>query len=481
MTKQIIVEDELIEDEISIGDVLSKLWRRRGVILAITLLSIGIALTYILIAATAKRTPVTLFVELTSIKEGKYPNGADFSPTDLKSPDIINALYEKYQFDDKKNPNDKNIFSDAITIVYGSSSILGTHQEFQRKLGTKGLTAADLEKINTDYKSAVNQISRRGLEIIFDYQSMGLQKDIAKNLVSEIPQLWNEIYLNKYRTLVDTNISDLVTDVNKISLSKTQGLLEALRNMTAMRGGLETLRKDNRFNAIVNDKGKGITDISKDLENFRNVYFTPLMAKAFHRKDPISVAYSRDIKLSINELDRNITTLNQISNEISEVRNRPAQNEGAKNSLDRNNLDLTDNTLSQILNIPEKASLSEYLKTILDSKRNLAFERSSLQTDLERFTLTDYMDIDEAYVSEAEEILRNIASNYSSLIMRIKKTAITNIHGFYTPIGKPDVFESKWPDRSLLILALAAFMGLVLSSAVALMTPAKHHRYLVNK
>ncbi len=183
MTQKVLIEDEFVEDEISISDILRKLWRRRGLILAVTLLSLGLGIIYLFSSATVKRTPVTLFVELTSIKNGKYPNGADFSPMDLKSPDVLRVLIEKHK------PKDESKFGEAITGNYGSDLMLGIHESYKMQLGAKGLTTADLQKINTDYKTALDEVARRGLEITFDYQLANLTKDEGRQVANDLPRI----------------------------------------------------------------------------------------------------------------------------------------------------------------------------------------------------------------------------------------------------------------------------------------------------
>ena len=468
MTQKVLIEDEFVEDEISISDILSKLWRRRGLILAVTLLSFGIGSSFILASATTKNTPITLFVELTSIKGGKYPNGSEFSPTDLKSPDVIEALSARFKI------QDQTLLNKALTVTYGTRSVLGVHEKFKQSIAQKGISSADIQKITADYQQATNEASLRGLEITFNYQEVGISKDEGEKITSAVPLFWNEIYTKNHRTIIDTSIADTITSVDHIKLSTTPGLLEAERVISEMRSGLLRLITDNRFNTATSDSGKGPTDILTDLSNFRNVYFTPMMAKAFHRNDPISLSYARDLKLKISELDRNLNTLDELSKEIVNFRKSNISNVGDQKKQQSDSIDFSDNALSEKFKISAQASLSEYLKVILDSKRDVAFKRASLQTDLDRFTTTDYLSIDDEYINSSEEILRKSTSDYSSLINKVKSRSNNRIQSFYIPVGSPESMSSKWPDKSLLILALTTIMGLVFSTAIALLLPGKH-------
>ena len=468
MTKQLIIEDDVVEDEISISDILSKLWRRRGLILAVTLISLGLGVIYLLSSATVKRTPVTLFVELTSIKDGKYPNGAEFSPMDLKSPDVLRVLIEKYK------PKDESKFGEAIAVNYGSDLMLGVHESYKMQLGAKGLTAADLQKINTDYKTALDEVARRGLEITFDYQLANLTKDEGRQVANDLPRIWNDVYLKKYKVLIDPEIAEIATAPNDISLSKPTALIELSRKISTMINGLRIITKDNRYTTITNPEGSTAFDVLRDLDFFRNIHVLPMLAASVLKADPSSQAYAQSIRLQIDELDRNIASLNELSQQVISYQRSSDNSDQKKNKTTEDNLELSDSTLSEILKLSNQAALSDFLKDNLNSKRELSFKRSELQTEFDRLTNNSTTIYNEEYTNAAEKKLSILFTSYQSLIDKIRSSATFNTQSFYTPVGKPEPFVSKWPDKSLLILALTTIMGLIFSTAMALLLPEKH-------
>lgn len=468
MTQKVLIEDEFVEDEISISDILRKLWRRRGLILAVTLLSLGLGIIYLFSSATVKRTPVTLFVELTSIKNGKYPNGADFSPMDLKSPDVLRVLIEKYK------PKDESKFGEAITVNYGSDLMLGIHESYKMQLGAKGLTIADLQKINTDYKTALDEVARRGLEITFDYQLANLTKDEGRQVANDLPRIWNDVYLKKYKVLIDPELAEIATAPKDISLSKPTALIELSRIISAMTNGLKIITKDNRYSTIKNQEGRTAFDVLKDLDFFRNIHLLPMMAASVLKADPSSQAYAQSIRLQIDELNRNIASLDELAQQMISYQKSYDRSDQTKNKTTGDNLELSDSTLSEILKLSTQAALSDFLKDTLNSKRELSFKRSELQTEFDRLTNASNTIHNEEYTNLAEKKLSALLGSYQSLIDKIRSSATFNTRSFYTPIGNPEPFVSKWPDKSLLILALTTMMGLVFSTAIALLLPGKH-------
>ena len=66
-------KSEQFDDEISLADIMLKLWRRRGVIVIIPILSCALGVLAVLLTATQSSTPVVHYVNLTSIEKGSTP------------------------------------------------------------------------------------------------------------------------------------------------------------------------------------------------------------------------------------------------------------------------------------------------------------------------------------------------------------------------------------------------------------------------
>lgn len=464
MEKQSYIQNEFTEDEISITDILGKLWRRRGIIFIITLLSVGLGITYILSLATAKRTPITLFVELTSIKDGKYPNGSAFSPMDLKTPDVLTVLIEKYK------PADRTKFQNAIEISYGSDLIMGAHKSYEQQLSQKGLTSAEIQKINADYKASLDEIAHRGLQIIFDYQLAGLPKSEGKQIVGDIPRIWNEVYLKKYQVLLDPRISKIPNQTDRIAFDNAADTLEASQKISNIITGLGIITEDNRFSSLKNENGKTGFEILKDLEFFRNTHLLPMIASSTEKSDATAQAYSHSIQLDIDEIDRNIKSLNELSQEV--VNYQKSSNNPSPSRNTDENIQLSDNTLSEILNLSHQAAMSDFLKDTLNTKRELAFKRSQLQSELDRLNGTNGS-FDEAFKNTATRKMTVIFSDYREFVEKVRSSSAFNSKTFFNPLGIPESLDSKWPDKALLILLLSIFIGIILSALISLLLPEK--------
>ncbi len=241
-----------------------------------------------------------------------------------------------------------------------------------------------------------------------------------------------------------------------------------------MTNGLKIITKDNRYSTIKNQEGRTAFDVLKDLDFFRNIHLLPMMAASVLKADPSSQAYAQSIRLQIDELNRNIASLDELAQQMISYQKSYDRSDQTKNKTTGDNLELSDSTLSEILKLSTQAALSDFLKDTLNSKRELSFKRSELQTEFDRLTNASNTIHNEEYTNLAEKKLSALLGSYQSLIDKIRSSATFNTRSFYTPIGNPEPFVSKWPDKSLLILALTTMMGLVFSTAIALLLPGKH-------
>ena len=56
---------------------------------------------------------------MTGIEKGKYPNGEDFSPRDLQSPEVLSSLAEKFRVEQVED------FGKAESVSYGAPTTEG--------------------------------------------------------------------------------------------------------------------------------------------------------------------------------------------------------------------------------------------------------------------------------------------------------------------------------------------------------------------
>jgi hypothetical protein len=453
---------EIYDDEISLVDLFVKLWRRRGLIIVLPLFAVGVALVGLLFTATQRPLPVTLYVELIGIEKAAYPNGARFSPKDLKAPEVLNNLAKKYGIDD---PGE---LAESLAVEFGSPLIVGVKQRFDALLSQKNLSAADLETINAQYKEELDAVVLRGLRLSLNHAALSMTIQQASELILEVPRMWSEVYVSKYRVIDDTSLDALSISRAPVALNSTSVILGARDLIKRMMNGLDVLSSDKRLDSLISVGGYSPADLKSDLERFESLFFEPIFTGLFGTEDQASRSFIRETQLEIDELTRKISSLDQVVDDIRSFRDTRSDATVAAGGTE--SIQLSDNTLEQVLTLSKQASLSEYLTTILEERLKFANRRAELFTDIARSESGSYA-IDKKFIQQSESELQKLVDEYLSLLDKSRQKNRQTYTSFYNPLGAPIADAQTWPDNSKLILALALVLGGMLACLIALVMP----------
>ena len=211
----------MYQDEISLTDIVQKLWSRRGLFIVLPVLFLLLAVFFLLLTKVSTNSPTVYFVQLQGIDKSAYPNGAEFTPQDLLIPEVLvrAAAQLGLSVDDK--------FRDALHVEYGVPTTAGIQKKYEERMSAKGISATDIERINAEYLEELKSVSERGLRITIDHQDLGLQPEQGAILASALPRAWADIFTQKYRVLVDTRLDNAAIVDNKADFDNTAGILTA--------------------------------------------------------------------------------------------------------------------------------------------------------------------------------------------------------------------------------------------------------------
>lgn len=155
-------------DEVSIADILSRIWRGRGWIFFCAAIATAIAAIYITASAVRVNRPVVYFIDLNGITNERYPGGARFSPQNIVAPEVLSEVRRRFQIDPKIK------MRAAFTAAYGSPIIAGMQRYYQRRLEARNLTQTDLTAINTEYQNELRAAIQSSVQIDINHSLMGL-------------------------------------------------------------------------------------------------------------------------------------------------------------------------------------------------------------------------------------------------------------------------------------------------------------------
>lgn len=467
MSKQIDKEPftDYRDDEISLTDIATKLWQRRGFLILLPVLFLLAAVIFLLFSAVRTVNPTVYFVELTDIKQSQYPNGTTFSPQDLMVPEVFDHLVEVLHLKDHTH------LRKAVQVEYGVPTTVGIKKKYHEKLAVKGLSSADITQINNEFDQELKSVTDSGLRIIVNHELLGLGVDQGAALAYAIPRAWSDVFSNKYRVFVDTRLQNTVINVTKNPLTTTSDVLLARQTLNRMKVGLLALTADNRLRSIASETGLSGADLKSELGRFLGIYFRPIFSSMFANSDQAASSFLAETQLKVDEISRNIQ---EIDRNIVDIRNfQPQRLDQQQTTRSGETIQLGDGTLSQVIDLANQASLSQYMRELLSDRLKLAAERAGFLTEISRTETNPDMIIDQSFREVAASEFSNLVHEYASLIHSARTETRTKNGEFYRPLGTPEVIGSVLPPKSSLMLLLAVMVGIFMAAIVALALPSK--------
>ncbi len=486
------------DNEISVSELLLRLWTKRGLIVFLPLIFAGITVVSLLIGKTTEKNEISYFLELNGITLSKtvtpdkrdskeevrspasasdinntidngsvivsrYPNGTVFSPQDLTNPTVIALLAGETGFKAQD-------LAEHIDVQFGTPVSNGVLEEYKSALSANSKASAqDLASLNERYDLKLNAAAKRGLKIVVDYASLEASQDEGAEIAVLLPKLWNQVYTSQFTTQMSADIASLRWTEREFDLTSAIGLQEADVQLRNLKRGVELIAKDDRLRGIKSANGTLAADLAGYIDDFRSIFFDPLFLGAFRKNDTLARVYTQDLQFGISELDREIEELN---NRLEDIRDFQNGAQGASNRGRADSPQLDGNALSAVVNLAEQAALSNYLQDSLDLRYELIKQLAASTTRLERINLdTSDAQIDNNFIELASTRYQSITRNYADILKRSQAILIAKTPSFYSIVTQPETEGELVSQRDLLFIALAIAMGGVFAIIAALVWP----------
>ena len=501
------------DDEISISELLMKLWAKRGIIVMLPLVFAGLTLVALLMGKTTAGNTVSFYIELNGITltsdqrypvssssgsggsnsgsgsgsgsdmatgaimndtprpaatvATRYPNGTLFSPQDLVNPSVLSPLAEQYDVSSED-------LAEHIDVQFGTPISNGVLAEYKAALAanSKG-SAQNLAALNARYEDKLGAAAKRGLKITVDFVGLEISRKQGSEIAASLPQQWNRVYTQQFNTTLPDEISNLRWTDTVFDLSSTLGLQEADIQLRMLKKGTQMLSEDSRLRGLKNDRETSASDLSGYIDDFIAIFFEPLYLGAFETSSSLSRVYERDIRRKIAELDEEIAEVNA---RLSDIRSFQAGAAARSDAIGSNaGAQLDGSALAAVVNLAEQAALSSYLQESLDMRFALTKTKVELNTKLSRLASGKS---DGAISNEFRELANtrytNIVSNYTDLLITAQNMLENATPSYYAVITQPSNGGGTLIEkRDLLFVALALAFGGMLAIIAALVWPQK--------
>lgn len=473
------------QDEISISELLMRLWVKRGLIVFLPLVLAGLTIVGLLAVKTksTQENLLSYYVEFNGIavrntvgdKEMavRYPNGVVFSPQDLTNPAVIADLASQYGVR-------AGSLAANIDVEFGSPMSAGVVLEYEATLSAnENSGASKIAAINRQYQQRISAIAKRGLKVSVDFVALELSRERGKQLAIDLPRTWSRIFTTQFKTRFIPEIITQTMPRYELDLSSMLGFLAAEKKLNLIQKGISTLARDGRLAGLTDETGASAADLLGYIEDFRAVHFDRLYLTAFSQRSRWSDLYLKDMQREVDMLSEEIEELNRRLNDLQEYRrggNQLADLRGIDINPGGSSAQPTGIAFSELVSLARQADLSSYLKETLDQRTLMSSQRSDVQRQILRITDAsgeDNMVMSEEFVQVAVARYQHVIAGYSKLIELARDMLIRQTPTYFSPITQPATPPSTplLTRSGAISLALALALGVMLAIMVALLWP----------
>lgn len=458
---------EHLDDEISVADIVLKLWQKRGLIFILPLLFGILGVIVVLTMATKAKNPMIYYVSLTGIEKGAYPNGVAFSPRDLRAPEVLAVLSARMGIE---NSDD---FEAAISVSLGAPTMEGILKKYGERLSKKKLQSAEIDAINAELNEELSRATEKTATIVIDYQSLGLDEGRAEQLAVLLPTVWAEVFTTQFRVLDNTKLSG-AAQIKYLTLQTAAGTLEANDHVNMMLEALQTLQEDSRLSGLQAANGATSSDLRVRVNNFNNLYLSAILSRNLGNEDALTKFYQTDLSLRIAQINEQIGGIDDAILSIQRVISGEQRASVTGQGYSSERMQVTGDAISDIVNLVNKSSLSDYLTTMYKNKSVLIEQRSELNLRLSK--ISEKTEYDAEFLSEAEKSLNALNEEYGQLLSAARMMNRENNATLSRALGSPHRSGSLIPERGILIILMAAMAGVLIGAVLALVLPPKSIR-----
>lgn len=443
--------------EISISDIVARLWENRGIIVLLPLLAVGLAVLYIALAAATADRPVNYLINLKNIENQSYPNGTAFAPQDLLIPQVLSELRQRFNL-----PANANL-REAISVNYASLVAEGIAKSYRDRLSARNLTQAEILAINEQYQEELRGAMRSSLRISINHRELGVDNSVAIAMASALPDIWAEIYTTQFRIFTDTRLADMSVTQDFEDMDSTASILVANARLETMLEGIDILLEDNRLAALQDADGRSPAELREELRRFQSIFFGPVRAMGFLSNDAVSTAYLSDLRLSIADMRRRIVAYDQALADLRDYQRGIPSTSGSETMQlpadGGSSLQVGETGVAEIVRLSQLASSATYMQTLLSERREAMFEISRMTKELDGATQQVETVTQSEFREEVAETMKDLVKRYSGMVASARQNLSERGGQLYDPALGPYVSGSLLPPQSILILGAAGIAG----------------------
>ena len=378
-----------------LADIFRFLWKGWPTVLSAAALGAALAALYLVYVSVSQPSTTSYreAIALTSkgTKPGFYPNGVAYSPTDLRSPAVLNSVFTTLKLGDFGLTQQD--LASALTVAPYSPAERQIHLKFRPQLINDQLPTEERRRIEDEYQAALNNARADGALITLTFNdSFSVPGQVSRKTLDAILSNWVRLYVDELgaanapdargsKILVDEKQAESLDYVLAYEFTKS-----VYAELQARIAALSDLRGIN--DVVISDTGRTLSDVAREADALGILridgILAPIADSGLSRDAALTKLTLKSAALEANQnrtgLDRRMQLIDDIVRQSTAVSERSAEaGTASATTLSQ----LSDSTVAQLVDLALKNADRPFVQELLTEKKQLGKSRSELTGRIE--------------------------------------------------------------------------------------------------
>lgn len=273
-------------------------------LLACAALALALALP-----ATNRTAVMNLTPTFPGAREGRYPNRAPFSPQDLVATSVVEPIWRAHGLESRI---ELPVLLRNLQIRTGGTDVELVLSEFQQKLSSSKLTAAERTALESELASRLRSMTSGALVLSLDVPDGGLTNDEAMTLIGALPVEWARASDAAGARAYDfplPNGQELIASAKRVGGHSSAGEVvmhvERMKEfMDALASSIAEMSKLPGSDTVRDERGASVVDLGHEVTSIRRNMVIPFYIDTLEQakvRDPKGFAVIRDTRRKLLE------------------------------------------------------------------------------------------------------------------------------------------------------------------------------------
>ena len=403
--------------------------------------------------------------------DDKYPNGTPFSVTDFLEPQILDELFKSAGV--AGLTPEEQLQAVSVTQSRNDTALITAKYNAKAEaIASEKGSLAQIQALEAQRDEDLAASNKGVYTLQVNYEQFGISKDTATIMLLNWPRIWESYVVRQYRVVTDLSLKSMAL-VNDSDLASPAAAYYARQQLDYVRANMETFAGDPRFRRFESTSGRTPIEILRGIDEYDRVLFTPLYSSILSIDSPLSEFYLSDKKLRIEQLDKQIVSLQAVVDDITKLEVGVRQESGRSSNGDGDIIQIGDGTLNDIVGLVQKASLQDFLTATLGRRHDLVVEKTEVEKSLAQISGNKLLSPE--FIQTVSDIYSDIMDEYGQLLVQAETLALDSRIQMFEPKQDAAFIGSRIHPK-FKIAPLAVLMALMLCCMVMIAIPTKRER-----